>query len=366
MDPFTNPDLTRYILSYSDRLPKYAAVNSVFANVSEDIVREQVQYMDKYYPLWNISIADIEQINPDVSRIIAEMRLAKVIDYHLQRAAINKDWDVFRVMVEYHFRNKEYPGLIDTAIHVAHLNGNRELAMRLYRQYRTDTRLQPVDGIRGATLYYALINNPSFAEKLINTPRRIPYYINNLIPPVLREIARGDTPLSERLRQKVDQEDFPVLSNNFESELFEDLVADEYLRLMMQYVAANPDIPYDQLIFSFQYDVINNIQDPAKRAEIRRDWISDIDNYLYEAEDVYYNAYMINELNALLSKPSLTTLRDKLVETPILLKGSSEVWKSYENLIRIGQADPSLAMKIAYLQRIGQPVTLESLSLQSV
>lgn len=356
-----NQDLLRNILSYTGRLPRYAAVSRLFYDISEALIPEQIEYMNRHYPLWNVTGQMIEEIWyqyleewEEPGEVVYNIAL-----YHLQRAAINSDWDVFRTIVEYQYQN----GYVDIPMHamyIAHLNNNRDLALQLYRRYIKGQRDVRDYGEGGVILFYRLIDEPGVTREYVE-PAQTLFDMNILIPPSLYEAIGG----TSRLRI-VPREGRFSLTRLSDEELFNIIYPTEYARLLIQYHAENPDVPEDLIRFTIRYDMIDKIEDPTLKADVFEDWIEETNDEI--ATTRFFNLYMIREVDKFFSDPNIN--RQPTVDhvTPILLKGSNTIWNYFTTLDdeMKKQLLTNPAMKLAYLQKLSRPITLESVLLNEL
>lgn len=320
--------------------------------------------MNRHYPLWNVTAQQLQMAKTGIqSRAVPrdiETQLDYIINYHLQRAAINSDWDVFRIIVEHHrrYHTQGAPRLISDAMYIAHLNGNRDLAMYLYRQYGKKVYSIDTKGHAGIISYYMIEDNPGKVNELISM-QRIHAQWQDIISPTLADNIKRDPSLIGRFQKR---EDYIVISGIFPTdEQLRRITYDPLIRLMLRYKSQHPSIPYDLLIFIFRYDVINKIEDPTRKAIIEGQWMRFMANYIHTIP--FFNLYMIRELDKLLADANFQADLFPYMRKPILMKGSNMLWNKFMEMDR-HQKIPILgifAIKIVYLQRMNRPVTPESI-----
>lgn len=138
MNPLDNPDIVGEILAFTDRIPRYERVSRTFQQVTQPRVQQLVEYMDRYYPLWDKMDVHRAYISPSELQERYSVQRG-MIEYLINRAAINHDWDVLLSLVDRYRLWFEVP---EDAMKVAAINNNIEVAneiRRLYSKYELYT-----------------------------------------------------------------------------------------------------------------------------------------------------------------------------------------------------------------------------------
>lgn len=367
MDVFENPDLVRQILPFTGRLPRHATVSRVFHDVSEALVPEQIEYMNRNYPLWNAQVDMFpENMRVDISRefgvrsrawhIINEIAL-----YHLQRAAINSDWDVFRAIVEYH---KDNIYTVQAALYIAHINNRDDIGLQLFRLYGRQYPMSDA-GYYGIVRYYRVLDNPIILDDrdFIGTFR---YREGGAIyPQAIREKILTDQRVREFLGD--DPIRLAILSGIMPPQ-FEILEPDDYRRLWIEHKSNTLTIPELIRVFTFK-EVINRITDDDFRNEATERWKDDVIGIAKDTQ--FFNLYMIQEFDRFFSVPENHQYDDPIAfdVKPILLKGSRTVWEDLQQFIqvypggvvRLNSIIREPISRLVYLQRTGQPISVDAI-----
>lgn len=322
--------------------------------------------MNRHYPLWNVTARELFQVLRGQRLLAAyEDQVGSIILYHLQRAAINSDWEVFRIMVEHRMRTNITSEIAGEAVYIAHLNGNYGLAQQLFLLYSRRIYATDPKGYLGIIRYYTLRNYPHRVAQIFDQDISM-WYQTNMIPPILREYVINNPSARRKIRG---YENYVAISGIIspDSEMQQEITS-VFKREMLKYRAAHPDIPYDLLLFTFKSDVIDQTADQNKREILEREWMLIMSAEVLSIK--YYNIRMIRSLNTLISNPNFPLFRrmGELVKKPILLKGSQAVWNIFRDLPDKQKREilDSVAVRIAYLQRLNRPVSMSTLILDNI